>query len=120
MRTSAPSALAEKSDPAVVGTRIMSPKAVTVTPFLARVMASAISWLVVTHTGHPGPWAMVTPTSFSISSRPKRTMVSWCVPHMCIRRTSTSSLPIPSRIFFAVSSSLYLNSIARPPRYPCT
>ncbi len=60
----------------VVGTLIMSPKAVTVTPFLARVMASATSPLVVTHTGHPGPWAIFTPTSASISSRPKRTMAS--------------------------------------------
>ena len=74
--TSAPSALASKRDPAVVGTLIMSPNAVTVTPFLARVIASATSLLVVTHTGHPGPWAMWTPTSSSISSRPKRTMVS--------------------------------------------
>ncbi len=74
--TSAPSAFASKREPIVVGTLIMSPKAVTVTPFLARVMASATSLLVVTHTGHPGPWAIFTPTPASISSRPKRTMAS--------------------------------------------
>lgn len=120
MRTSAPSALAENREPMVVGTLIMSPKAVTVTPFLARVIASAISALVVTHTGHPGPWAIFTPTSFSISSRPNLTMVSWWVPQMCIRRTSTSMALMWSSIFFAVSSSLYLNILARPPLYPCT
>ena len=76
MRTSAPSALAENREPMVVGTLIISPKAVTVTPFLASVIASAISALVVTHTGHPGPWAILTPTSLSISSRPNLTMVS--------------------------------------------
>ncbi len=118
MRTSAPSAFAENSDPAVVGTLIMSPNAVTVTPALASAIASAISLLVVTHTGQPGPCAILTPTSASMSSRPNLTIVSWCVPQMCIRRTSTSIARMWSRIFLAVASSLYLKPIG-PPR-PCT
>lgn len=76
IRTSAPSAFAVNREPMVVGTLIISPNAVTVTPFLARVMASATSALVVTHTGQPGPCAILTPASLSISSSPNLTMVS--------------------------------------------
>ena len=60
----------------VVGTLIRSPKAQTVTPFLARVMASATSWLVVTQTGQPGPWWTSMPASSSIWVSPNLTMVS--------------------------------------------
>ena len=62
--------------PMVVGTLIMSPNAHTVTPDLASVIASAISLLVVTQTGHPGPCLISTPTSLSIVSRPNLTIVS--------------------------------------------
>jgi len=103
-------------EPIGVGTAIMSPKTVMVTPALAKVMASTTSFVVVTQTGQPGPCPMVIPASASILSRPNLTRVSWCVPQTCMKRSRRSISLSLARIFLAMASSRYLRSfIPAPP-----
>ncbi len=76
MWTSAPSALASFREPFSPGTFITSPKAAMVRPALASARTSSTSLGGVTHTGHPGPCRMSTPTRLNSESRPNLIRVS--------------------------------------------
>ena len=81
MRMSRPAAcsLSELVEP---GTRVMSPKVVMIA-FGTRESAITVSmsWLLVTHTGQPGPLARRQPSGMS-ERMPFRAMATVCVPHI--------------------------------------
>ena len=61
-RTSAPAAFSAPKVVELPGTRIMSPNVVTIASGTrAMAMAQSMSWLEVTHTGHPGPDSSLSP-----------------------------------------------------------
>ena len=75
MRTSPPALLTRNRSPSEPGTRIMSPKEQKMTPGGAAIAsARSIVSRGVTHTGHPGPWIISTPSGSSWSM-PLRMMV---------------------------------------------
>ena len=66
-RTSAPWAFSAPSVVVLPGTRIMSPNVATMASGTrAMAMAQSMSWLDVTHTGHPGPERSLSPSGMAL------------------------------------------------------
>ena len=119
MRMSRPAACSLRSELVEPGTRVMSPKVVIIT-FGTResAMTVSMSWLLVTHTGQPGPLARRQPSGMS-ERMPFRAMATVCVPHTSIRvacsgasawmlsmspRASTGSL----KLFWSTMAATYI------------
>ena len=119
--TSAPAALASKSDILLPGTRNTSPKHVTTMPIFANCTASSISAAGTMQTGHPGP-AITSTVSGKRLRKPKCVIVHSWVPQtwqIFIFPAFGAKLLIFDAIFCANSGFLNFRFSAMPTRSTC-